>query len=216
MNDRYRARHHDQAAIRLAREGRDGGLDLARVADVDRAQFHPHRRRHGLDSAQLADLEGVGRIPEDRSPRHARRDLFEQFQPFRADAVFEHRKTGGIAAGPCQAGDEAVAHGIGHLREHDRHGAGCLQQRRGDRGPGCQNDVRRERDQFRRVFAKAVGIAGGKAVIDRHVTADAPAPFLQPLQERRVAVPHSEGIAYKPLCGEIAVCPRVGRMGSIK
>jgi hypothetical protein len=30
------------------------------------------------------------------------------------------------------------------------------------------------------------------------------------------ALPHSEGIAYKPLCGEIAMCPQVGRMGSIK
>src|SRR5215472_4983749 len=30
------------------------------------------------------------------------------------------------------------------------------------------------------------------------------------------ALPHSEGTAYKPLCGEIAVCPREGRMGSIK
>jgi len=30
------------------------------------------------------------------------------------------------------------------------------------------------------------------------------------------ALPHSEGIAYKPPCGEIAMCPRVGRMGSIK
>ena len=28
--------------------------------------------------------------------------------------------------------------------------------------------------------------------------------------------PHSEGIAYKPPCGEIAMCSRVGRMGSIK
>ena len=27
---------------------------------------------------------------------------------------------------------------------------------------------------------------------------------------------HSEGIAYKPLCGEIAMCRRVGRMGPIK
>ena len=26
----------------------------------------------------------------------------------------------------------------------------------------------------------------------------------------------SEGIAYKPPCGEIAMCPRVGRMGPIK
>ena len=30
------------------------------------------------------------------------------------------------------------------------------------------------------------------------------------------ALPHSEDIAYKPPCGEIAMCPRVGRMGSIK
>ena len=28
------------------------------------------------------------------------------------------------------------------------------------------------------------------------------------------ALPHSEGIAYKPLRGEIAMCSRVGRMGS--
>ena len=27
---------------------------------------------------------------------------------------------------------------------------------------------------------------------------------------------HSEGIAYKPLCGEVAMCRRVGRMGPIK
>src|SRR5258705_13832852 len=30
------------------------------------------------------------------------------------------------------------------------------------------------------------------------------------------ALPHSEGIAYKPPCGENAMCPQVGRMGSIK
>ena len=30
------------------------------------------------------------------------------------------------------------------------------------------------------------------------------------------ALPHSEGIAYKLLCSEIAMCSRVGRMGSIK
>jgi hypothetical protein len=30
------------------------------------------------------------------------------------------------------------------------------------------------------------------------------------------ALPHSEGIAYKPPCGEIAMCLRVGRMGPSK
>jgi len=32
----------------------------------------------------------------------------------------------------------------------------------------------------------------------------------------RLGAPHSEGIAYKPLCGEIAMCLRAGRMGPIK
>ena len=29
------------------------------------------------------------------------------------------------------------------------------------------------------------------------------------------ALPHSEGIAYKPPCGEVAMCRRVGRMGPL-
>ena len=32
----------------------------------------------------------------------------------------------------------------------------------------------------------------------------------------RLGAPYSEGIAYKPPCGEIAMCRRVGRMGPIK
>src|SRR3954449_6480197 len=30
------------------------------------------------------------------------------------------------------------------------------------------------------------------------------------------ALPHSEGIAYKPSYGEVAMCRRVGRMGPVK
>ena len=30
------------------------------------------------------------------------------------------------------------------------------------------------------------------------------------------ALMHSEDISYKPLCGEVELCLRVGRMGSIK
>ena len=75
MNHRQRARRHDQTAIRGAREGRDGALDLARVAHVDRAHLHPERRRHGLDGGELADPGGYGGIPKDRRSRHARRDL---------------------------------------------------------------------------------------------------------------------------------------------
>ena len=47
---------------------------------------------------------------------------------FAAHAVFESRETGGVAARPRQAVDEAGADRIGDNREHDRHGAGRLQQ----------------------------------------------------------------------------------------
>ena len=50
-----------------------------------------------------------------------------------------------------------------------------------------QDDVRRERDQFRRVSANAVGIARAPAIVDPHVAAVGPAQLLQPLQERRDA-----------------------------
>jgi hypothetical protein len=48
-----------------------------------------------------------------------------------------------------------------------------------------QDDVWRERDQFRRVFASRVGIACAPAILDPHVAAVAPAQLLQALLERR-------------------------------
>ena len=45
MNHRLRTGSHDQTTIRGAREGRDGALDIARVAHVDREQLHSKRKR---------------------------------------------------------------------------------------------------------------------------------------------------------------------------
>ena len=79
---------HDQTAIPVAREGRDGALDLAGVAHIDGAHLHPERWRHRLDDTELGGAGGYGGIPKDRHSRHARRDFFEEFQPFPAQAVF--------------------------------------------------------------------------------------------------------------------------------
>ena len=53
-------------------------------------------------------------IAKHRRSRHARRDLFEQLQPFPAHAVFELHETGDVAARPRQAVDEASADRIAH------------------------------------------------------------------------------------------------------
>jgi len=45
-------------------------------------------------------------------------------QPLRAYAVFGSHETGGVAARPRQAVNEASGNGIGDDREYDRHGAG--------------------------------------------------------------------------------------------
>ena len=53
--------------------------------------------------------------------------------------------------------------------------------------PGGQDDVRRERDQLRRVFANLGGIGRGPARLDPHIAADGPAEERQLLIERSEA-----------------------------
>src|SRR6266700_4110862 len=132
MNHGQRARRHNQAAIRRARECRDGALDLAGVAYVDRADLHPDRRRHGLDYGELADPRDYSRITKDRRSRYTRRDLFKQFQPFPTQIVFELHKTGGVAARPGQAINKTRADRVGDVYEYDWHNARRLQQWRHD------------------------------------------------------------------------------------
>src|SRR5215475_2767159 len=63
------------------------------------------------------------------------------------------------------------------------HGAARLEQRPHARAARGQDDVRGERDQFRRVAAKALGIAGGPARVDSHVAPVGPARLLQCLDK---------------------------------
>ena len=60
-------------------------LDLSGDARVDRAYVHPERRRRGLNDGELADPGSDDWIAKHGRTRHARRDLLEQLQPFRAD-----------------------------------------------------------------------------------------------------------------------------------
>jgi hypothetical protein len=177
------ASREDQAAIGRAGEFRDAAFDVLRVAYVERAYHHPKRRRHGVHRGQLCDAGRSGGIAEDRNSRHAGCDLFEQFQPFAAHAIFEQGEAGGVATRPRQARDVTGADGIGDLYEHDRHAARCLKQRSNRRGPIGQNDIRSERDQFADVPTHAFGVARAQTVVDPRVAAVDPAQLLQPLQK---------------------------------
>src|SRR5262245_46112527 len=178
------APRHDQTSVRRAHEGRKGALSLICVAHVDWVYFHVERRRQGPDDAELADSGGVRGISKDCHSRYTRRDLLQQFQPFSAQAVFVRHEAGSVAARPRQAVDEACTDRIADNWEHDRHGAGCQQQWAHGRGAKSKDDVRRERDQFRRVSANVGDTGCGPASVDAHVTADCPPQLLESLQER--------------------------------
>src|ERR1700676_860592 len=99
MNHCQRARRQDQAAVWSAGVSRDGALNLGRIADVERVDLYPERRRNGLDDGKLAGCKTLGGISKHRHSRHVWRNLFEQFQPFPGQAVFDVEETSGISTG---------------------------------------------------------------------------------------------------------------------
>jgi hypothetical protein len=131
-----------------------------------------------VDGAKLTHGGGIGRISEYCCSRYLRRDLFEQLQPFDAHAKFGSGKAGGVAARARQASDDARADCIGDHYEHGRHGARGLLHGQDARCGGRQDDIRRERDYFHCVSAKAISITRGPSHVDVDIAANCPARLL--------------------------------------
>jgi hypothetical protein len=71
--------------------------------------------------------------------------------------------------------------------EYNGNGTSLLEQQANRLTPLGQNHVWRERDKLRRVFAEAIGITFGPAIVDSHIAADRPTQVRERLLERRVA-----------------------------
>lgn len=84
------------------------------------------------------------------------------------------------------------------LHEHDRHGAGHLLQRPHGRPAIGQDDLRRKRDQFRRIPANAIEVACTPTVVDLHVATVNPPQLRKPLSERR-----DESPGFRIVLGEV-------------
>src|SRR5215468_3033964 len=83
-----------------------------------------------------------------------------------------------------QAIDDTRAYRISHGREHDGQSAAEMLQSCHGYGAAGQDDVGREREQFRGIFCAPVGVVLGPADVDPHITSNIPAQFLQALVER--------------------------------
>src|SRR6516164_6335656 len=123
-----------------------GAFDLFGIAGIDRADLHLEQWCHGLDDGKIVGSRALTGLPKDRHSHHIWRDPLEQFQPFRAEAIFKRHETRGIAAWSRKAVHQASANRIGGTYEHDWHSTGHLQQRRHARGAMGQDDLRLERD----------------------------------------------------------------------
>ena len=123
-------------------------------------------------------------LAQNADARHFRRHLLEQLRPLPSQGVLELNEPSDIAARSRETVDVTIADRVQGLCHDDRHRAtGLLQCLRGRTNPG-QDDLRAERNQLRRVFAQARGIAHAPAIIDPHIAPDGPAQFLEALHER--------------------------------
>src|SRR5262245_36674520 len=118
MYCRQRAPSDNETAVRDTSKSRDAALDFGRIANSDRAHSHSERRRHSLNSGELSDPRGA-RISNDCRASHSWRDLFEQFEPFRAHAEFVRRKAGSIPARPRKTLNDA---GTDWIRKEHKNG----------------------------------------------------------------------------------------------
>src|SRR6516165_180681 len=84
-----------------------------------------------------------------------------------------------LATKPPPTGSVTFTNTIGTVRDTCCNGQG--------HSASGQDDIRRQRDQFRREFANVIGIACAPTVVDLHIPADGPAQLLQSLMESREA-----------------------------
>ncbi len=185
MHGREDIQHDDQAAAWRASEVGNRTLDFIIAADGERKHLGLQgRRRRGNRLQEETATAGRGlRIEDDTDACGSGRDLLEQFDPLAAHRRFEIGKAGDVAAGPCQVGDESVAHGIGDRDKHYRDGRGLIRHRLQGRRGLANNQVRFQTDQLPGVIADPIDVAGAKAIGDRNVAALLPAKLLERLPE---------------------------------
>ena len=155
----------------------DGALDLGGVAHVHRARDHAECQGDGLDRSKETGPTGILSIQNECNAVYARRHLFEFLQPLPAHLRFEIRKPGKIAARSRETRNKAGADGIGDPRKYNGYVLGLFPKGGQDRRAGAEDRLRRQPDEFGRVAADAVGIAGGPAVVDSNIAALHPPRF---------------------------------------
>ena len=178
MNGRQRARRHDQAAIgsranaAMARSISDASrTSSGHHLDAERRRARPGSRRTGR--CRMATAGIAKRLP----PVSRGGICLSSSSHFPLILYSNCVKPVTLPPGRARLSTKPGADRIGDQHEHDRHGAGRLQQSARYDGAVARDDVRRERNQFRRKSCcMPLGVACGPAVVDPQVGADRSSP----------------------------------------
>src|SRR3954469_17159650 len=175
------AGRYDKSGVGRARNRSDFTLHFSRIAGTNEAKFHKVLRGHGLDDRELADAGNTRGIAKNRYPRHIRRNLLQQLQPFPGETVFELRKAGNVCTWMGHAFDQTGTNRVDDLQANDRNGRGRPRYRGGDDAAFSYDHVRRQSDEFRDVSADQLRFGFGRPIIELNVGALDPSQILQRL-----------------------------------
>jgi hypothetical protein len=113
-------RHHEKAAVRLARLCGTDGFELGHVAHGRHDRLHSEGRGGGFEGIQVnLNIRGSFRVIHGGDPRDTRCNLLEQLEPFADHARLEIDEASDVATWPRQTRDKAAADRIDNVREND-------------------------------------------------------------------------------------------------
>ena len=195
----------------VARNGREGGVDLAFGAGVRDMKLQPERARRLLHLLDFGRRSGIVRVDQTGDRGRLRHQLAQQSQPLRDQLRGQSGDAGDVAARPVEAGDEAELDRIAAGLEHDRNRRGRrLGREAGSGAAGGGDHGNRPADQFGGQRRQPIVLALRPAVFDRDVLALGIAGFAQAFAECRQIGRHAGGapLSRNPITGIAGCCAR--------
>src|SRR5262245_8713431 len=121
--ERQRVADHEQR-LRLCFNGIQGGRNIGRQFDFHGGRFEPERLSGLYDFLQLQSGIGNTSITQDRKPPQIGDYFAKEFYSLADQIEIEGREAGGIASGPCQAGNQTASNWVCSQRKNNRNPRG--------------------------------------------------------------------------------------------
>ena len=163
--------------------------EIGGAIDIVNQQLDAQRLRRCVQRGDLPARDRIAGIGQDQDARQAGHRLLQQLQSLGDHQRGKRRRTGYVAARPCEAGHQPGPHRIAQREHHDRYRAGCLLGGCGRRRGADDDHVRLVADTLGGKIREGVGPAIGRKPVDRQAPTIDVAEFAESIEERRISAP---------------------------